>query len=140
MVGRTTVVRSESMLSCMIRLVESPQAKKVPIQRTLPQGKPELVVFEALDGKHRTLLALSAAMQFRREHPLARAVLAAAEREGIEVSAAAQLHTVAARTAPGQQPVCLRLLGAHACRKITDLSSARRRRVRISFLKCLHGR
>ncbi|WP_066342358.1 heavy metal translocating P-type ATPase [Azohydromonas lata] len=64
---------------------------------TLTEGKPELLAFEAADGDARQLLALSAAMQAHSEHPLARAVMAAAEREHIDVPAAAEVRAVAGR-------------------------------------------
>jgi Cu+-exporting ATPase len=64
---------------------------------TLTEGQPELVAHEATDGDARTLLALSTAMQAHSEHPLARAVTAAAERERIDVPAAAQVRAVAGR-------------------------------------------
>jgi Cu+-exporting ATPase len=64
---------------------------------TLTEGKPELVAHEAADGNARALLALSAAMQTHSEHPLARAVMAAAEREHIDVPTAVQVRAVAGR-------------------------------------------
>ncbi len=57
---------------------------------TLTKGKPELVAHEAADGDARRLLALS-------EHPLAYAVTAAAEREGLAVPAATQVRAVSGR-------------------------------------------
>jgi Cu+-exporting ATPase len=96
---------------------------------TLTEGKPQLVAFEAIDGDARALLAASAAMQAHSEHPLAHAVLQAAQRERIEPASASELravpgHGIAARVAQRE----LRLgstrfmqelkveLGAHAAR------------------------
>jgi Cu+-exporting ATPase len=64
---------------------------------TLTQGKPELVACEALDGDARSLLSLSAAVQAQSEHPLGRAVMAAARRQGIDVPAAMDIRAVAGR-------------------------------------------
>lgn len=64
---------------------------------TLTEGKPELVAAEAAQGERRDLLAASAALQAGSEHPLARAVMAEARREGIVVPAATQARAVAGR-------------------------------------------
>ncbi|WP_157265581.1 heavy metal translocating P-type ATPase [Azohydromonas aeria] len=64
---------------------------------TLTEGKPELVAHEPAEGDAAALLALSAAMQAHSEHPLARAVVAAARQQGLDVPAAAQVRAVAGR-------------------------------------------
>ncbi|MFW2457677.1 copper-translocating P-type ATPase, partial [Methyloversatilis discipulorum] len=64
---------------------------------TLTEGRPELVAFEPAVGAPGELLALAAALQAGSEHPLARAVTAAAEREGVVVPAASELSAVAGR-------------------------------------------
>ncbi|WP_341928644.1 heavy metal translocating P-type ATPase [Methyloversatilis discipulorum] len=64
---------------------------------TLTEGRPELVAFEPASGAPGELLALAAALQAGSEHPLARAVTAAAEREGVVVPAASELSAVAGR-------------------------------------------
>ncbi|GAA0507398.1 MAG: heavy metal translocating P-type ATPase [Pigmentiphaga sp.] len=64
---------------------------------TLTEGKPELVAAEPAQGERRDLLAASAALQAGSEHPLARAVMAEAQREGIVVPAATQARAVAGR-------------------------------------------
>jgi len=64
---------------------------------TLTEGKPELVAAEPAQGERRDLLAASAALQAGSEHPLARAVMAEARREGITVAAATQARAVAGR-------------------------------------------
>jgi Cu+-exporting ATPase len=48
---------------------------------TLTVGQPELVALKALDGDESTSLAIAAALQSGSEHPLARAVMAAAARK-----------------------------------------------------------
>nr|WP_202820644.1 heavy metal translocating P-type ATPase [Variovorax sp. JS1663] len=65
---------------------------------TLTEGRPELVAFEATDDDFAALLQASAAIQAGSEHPLARAVLAAAERAGLgPVPRASEVRAVAGR-------------------------------------------
>ncbi|HEY2927314.1 copper-translocating P-type ATPase, partial [Piscinibacter sp.] len=64
---------------------------------TLTEGKPELVAAEPAGGERTALLASSAAMQAGSEHPLARAVLGAAQRERLAVPSASQVRAVAGR-------------------------------------------
>ena len=56
---------------------------------TLTEGKPEVVAIQALNGASEDeVLALAAALEQRSEHPLARAVLAAAARRSLTIPAA----------------------------------------------------
>ncbi len=64
---------------------------------TLTEGKPELVAFEAVDGRHADLLSATAALQANSEHPLARAVMDAARREQVGVPSATEVRAVAGR-------------------------------------------
>jgi Cu+-exporting ATPase len=64
---------------------------------TLTEGRPELVAYESPNGDHAGLLEASAAIQSGSEHPLARAVLAAASRNGSHVPAAQDVRAVAGR-------------------------------------------
>ncbi len=64
---------------------------------TLTVGKPTLVALEAADGDRASALALAAAVQSGSEHPLAKAVLAAAGREAVAVPAAEGLKVSAGR-------------------------------------------
>ena len=64
---------------------------------TLTEGKPQLVAFQALDGRHPDLLGWAAALQANSEHPLAHAVMEAARRHGMPIPAAAQVRAVAGR-------------------------------------------
>ncbi len=64
---------------------------------TLTVGKPTLVALEAVDGDRAAALALAAAVQSGSEHPLAKAVLAAAAREAVAVPAAEGLKVSAGR-------------------------------------------
>ncbi len=64
---------------------------------TLTEGKPELVAFEAADGETRALLSASAAIQSGSEHPLATAVLDAAQREKAPKLDASKIRAVAGR-------------------------------------------
>ncbi|MDX3905085.1 MAG: heavy metal translocating P-type ATPase [Pigmentiphaga sp.] len=64
---------------------------------TLTEGRPELAAAEAVDGDRGRLLALSAALQAGSEHPLARAVMEAVQRDEIAVPPASQVRAVAGR-------------------------------------------
>jgi Cu+-exporting ATPase len=73
---------------------------------TLTEGRPRLVAAEAVDATsaadRRALLQAAAALQAGSEHPLARAVLEAAQAEGITAAAASGLHAVAGRGMTGE--------------------------------------
>jgi P-type Cu+ transporter len=64
---------------------------------TLTEGRPELVHAQAADDDRPGLLAQAAAIQAGSEHPLARAVLEAADREGVPRMPASQVRAVAGR-------------------------------------------
>ena len=64
---------------------------------TLTEGKPEMIALDAVDGDRVAMLSASAAIQAGSEHPLARAVLAAASREQTQFPLAAQTRAVAGR-------------------------------------------
>ncbi len=64
---------------------------------TLTEGKPRLVAWEAASGSPAELLADSAAIQFGSEHPLAHAVLQAAQDEHLPVTAAHDVRALAGR-------------------------------------------
>ena len=56
---------------------------------TLTEGKPEVVAVQALSGASEDeVLALAAALEQRSEHPLARAILAAAAKRSLAIPAA----------------------------------------------------
>ncbi len=64
---------------------------------TLTEGKPELVQADASDGDRTALLALAASIQAGSEHPLARAVLTAAQEAGAMPVPASQLRAIPGR-------------------------------------------
>ncbi|HSN33271.1 MAG TPA: heavy metal translocating P-type ATPase [Ideonella sp.] len=64
---------------------------------TLTEGRPRLVETQAASGDARALLRLAAALQAGSEHPLARAVVEAARRDGVDVPAATGLQAVPGR-------------------------------------------
>ncbi|MBA3773470.1 MAG: copper-translocating P-type ATPase [Ramlibacter sp.] len=64
---------------------------------TLTEGKPELVAAEAADGNRLAFLAASASIQVGSEHPLAKAVLDAAHREGAQLIPASKVRAIAGR-------------------------------------------
>jgi Cu+-exporting ATPase len=63
----------------------------------LTEGRPELVAAEPVDGNRSGFLAAAASIQTGSEHPLARAVLEAAQREDVVSPTATQLRAVAGR-------------------------------------------
>jgi len=69
---------------------------------TLTEGRPELVAALAVDGGRAGLLAAAAALQQGSEHPLARAVLQAAQAEGIAAPAAQGLRALPGRGVAAQ--------------------------------------
>jgi Cu+-exporting ATPase len=73
---------------------------------TLTEGRPRLVAAEAVDATsaadRRVLLQMASAVQVGSEHPLARAVLEAAQAEGLTAAAASGLHAVAGRGMTGE--------------------------------------
>ena len=64
---------------------------------TLTEGRPQLVAFEAVDGDTTALLVASASIQAGSEHPLARAVLAAARTAGAQAHTASEVRALAGR-------------------------------------------
>jgi Cu+-exporting ATPase len=64
---------------------------------TLTLGKPEVVAAEAIDGDRKALLSAAASVQAGSEHPLARAVLAAALESAARLSPASDVHALAGR-------------------------------------------
>ncbi|MFT3817523.1 MAG: heavy metal translocating P-type ATPase [Rubrivivax sp.] len=64
---------------------------------TLTEGKPRLLELLAADGDDVALLRRAAALQAGSEHPLARAVVAAAQERGLAPPAAAELRAAAGR-------------------------------------------
>jgi P-type Cu+ transporter len=79
---------------------------------TLTQGHPELVACEPADGDAPWLLADSAALQAGSEHTLAAAVMAAAKRDGLAITTAGQVRSVAGRGLTGEVGGRTLLLGS----------------------------
>jgi len=61
---------------------------------TLSEGRPRVAEVVALSGTEEDVLALAAAVEARSEHPLARAVVLAAERRGVSFTAATDFVAV----------------------------------------------
>tara|TARA_R110002094_G_scaffold109225_2_gene106926 strand:- start:1896 stop:4220 length:2325 start_codon:yes stop_codon:yes gene_type:complete len=78
---------------------------------TITMGEPEVAGLHPLDGAaERDLLSAAVALEARSSHPLARAILARGEREGMEGAAASDTRTVPGRGVEGSwkgQPVWL---------------------------------
>jgi P-type Cu+ transporter len=64
---------------------------------TLTVGRPSLVALEPASGERSAALALAAAVQSGSEHPLARAVMAAAKQDALAVPPAAQIKVTPGR-------------------------------------------
>ena len=69
---------------------------------TLTEGRPRLVAHEAVDGDAKALLALAAALQAQSEHPLGRAVVAAAQQARLELAPASEVRAVPGRGVAGR--------------------------------------
>ncbi|MDB5914890.1 MAG: copper-translocating P-type ATPase, partial [Ramlibacter sp.] len=90
---------------------------------TLTVGQPRLVAFIAPDGvDERDALAMAAALQSGSEHPLARAVLAAAKERGIAVAPPDAVRAVAGRGSEGE--VCGRSFLIGSLRWMEELGVA----------------
>jgi Cu+-exporting ATPase len=62
---------------------------------TLTEGKPEVVAVRSLNGSSENeILSLAAALESRSEHPLARAIIAAAEKRSLTTPAAEGVHAI----------------------------------------------
>ena len=70
---------------------------------TITMGEPEVAAVHPLGGaSDRELMTLAASLEARSSHPLARAILAQAETDGIDVSAAEDTRTVPGRGLEGR--------------------------------------
>ena len=68
---------------------------------TLTEGKPQLVETQPVEGDTQFFLSLAASLQAGSEHPLARAVLEAAGREGVPLHQASQVRAIPGRGMAG---------------------------------------
>lgn len=85
---------------------------------TLTVGKPEVVALVAADGDDAALLGRLAALQAGSEHPLARAVQAAAQTRGVAVPAARDVRALPGRGIEGQVEGVALQLGSEAQRAV----------------------
>ncbi|HSP24791.1 MAG TPA: copper-translocating P-type ATPase, partial [Saliniramus sp.] len=69
---------------------------------TLTQGKPALAHFESFDADENEILAVAAALQASSEHPLAHAVIEAAQARGLALSEASAVKAVPGRGLEGR--------------------------------------
>lgn len=69
---------------------------------TLTEGKPQVTGIRTMSGTEGEVLAMAAALERRSEHPLARAVLQAAELRGIEIPGAEEVRAVPGKGIKGR--------------------------------------
>lgn len=69
---------------------------------TLTEGKPRVTGIRAMSGTEAEVLAMAAALEQRSEHPLARAVLQAAEERGISIPAAEEVRAIPGKGIQGR--------------------------------------
>ena len=91
---------------------------------TITMGEPEVAGLHPFDGTtERGLLSAAASLEVRSSHPLGRAILARAERDGVETVAAEDTRTVPGRGVEGQHGGRAIWLGSDrfaAEKKVTD--------------------
>ncbi len=78
---------------------------------TLTEGKPQLVAAESTDDKRNELIALAASLQAGSEHPLGRAVVAAADAAGLDFDPADAVQALPGRGLSGAIAGVAYLLG-----------------------------
>jgi P-type Cu+ transporter len=99
MVGTGAAARQGILIKDAEALEIAHRIKVVAFDKTgtLTEGRPELVAAEPVQGTRAGLLAAAAALQSGSEHPLAHAVIVAAQREGVTVAGARNIAAVAGR-------------------------------------------
>jgi Cu+-exporting ATPase len=99
MVGTGAAARRGILIKDAEALEQTHEVRVVAFDKTgtLTEGKPRLVAFDAIDGDRARLLAACAAIQSGSEHPLARAVLDAAQSEAVTWPTASQTRAVAGK-------------------------------------------
>jgi Cu+-exporting ATPase len=68
---------------------------------TLTAGRPDLTDIVVIEGEAERILRLAASLEARSEHPLAHAIVAAAERRGVALSPATDVRAMTARGISG---------------------------------------
>jgi Cu+-exporting ATPase len=91
---------------------------------TLTDGTPHLAAFVAADGDDRTLLATAAGLQAGSEHPLARAVLAAAAAAAVAPLPARSLQALPGRGIAGEIAGVTVWLGSRRLMRDNDVDTA----------------
>ena len=122
MVGTGAAARQGVLIKDAEALELAHEIKVVAFDKTgtLTEGRPQLLVAEALNGDRAGLLLASAAIQVGSEHPLAKAMLQAATAEGLQWPAATQVRAEPGRGVSAQvQGAALRL---GSTRFMTDLN------------------
>lgn len=81
---------------------------------TLTKGQPAITAIHALDGNHRTLLAQAAAVEQRSTHPLAQAVVFAANQQKIAFTPAENVENLAGQGIRGSVNGKIITVGSHS--------------------------
>ncbi|UCE31980.1 MAG: copper-translocating P-type ATPase [Burkholderiales bacterium] len=114
MVGTGVAARHGILITDAEALERAHQARTVAFDKTgtLTVGQPELVALGPVAADETRLLAIAAALQARSEHPLARAVLRAAQQRDLPVDEASQVAAVAGRGLRGEVAGTAYVLGS----------------------------
>ena len=104
MAGTGVAARAGILVKDVEALETTRQLRSVAFDKTgtLTMGKPALMQLPALDGDETALLALAAGLQQGSEHPLAKAVLAAARERGIATAEVTDIAAVTGRGVEGR--------------------------------------
>ena len=104
MAGTGVAARAGILVKDVEALETTRQLRSVAFDKTgtLTMGKPALMQLHALDGDEKALLALTAGLQQGSEHPLAKAVLAAARERGIATAEVTDIAAVTGRGVEGR--------------------------------------
>jgi Cu+-exporting ATPase len=106
MVGTGLAAKQGILIQDAVALETMQAVQVVALDKTgtLTEGKPVLVGLQAAPGSgEAALLSAAAALQAGSEHPLARAVLARAQADGVAVNAAVNVRAVPGRGVSGTQ-------------------------------------
>jgi Cu+-exporting ATPase len=114
MAGTGVAARAGILVKDAVALEQAQAVKTVAFDKTgtLTAGTPELLAAQAVDGDETALVVAAAALQAGSEHPLGKAVLAAARRRGLTLPDATSVTALAGRGIAGEIDGRATLLGS----------------------------